>query len=87
LRSAFYVWLGDSFGDDTVLAAAKASPAGGLDDYEKFIGKSFETLVAERQVAALAEIKTIEAATEQAKRFRTQSPIQYQHVCKEGEDF
>jgi hypothetical protein len=87
LRSAFFVWLGDSFGDDTVLAAAKASPAGGLDDYEKFFGKSFETLVAEWQVAALAEFKSIEGATEQAKRFRTQSPIQYQHVCEEGEDF
>ena len=87
LRSAFFVWLGDSFGDDTVLQVANQTPAGALGDYEQFFGKAFDELVTEWRAAALAEYENIDDAPEQARRFRTQSPIQYQNVCAQGEDF
>ncbi len=87
LRSAFFDWLGRTFGDEVVIQAANAVPAGELSDYEKFFGRPFEELELDWRKALLAEYRAIPEVDELAKKYRLESPTQYQRVCSAGKDF
>ena len=86
LRSAFFDWLGRTFGDETVIRAAKETPAGALADYERFFGKPFEQLEQDWRRALLAEYRAIPEVDELAAKYR-ESPIKYMRVCAAGKDF
>ncbi|MDH3215858.1 MAG: hypothetical protein OEN01_06135 [Candidatus Krumholzibacteria bacterium] len=81
LRSAFFDYLGKTYGDDAVLNMAKQDKAGAVEDYEKFFGKDFDTLSAEWRKGLLASFAAIEDADAQAARYRNETPIQYMPVC------
>ena len=87
LRAGFFDWLGRTFGDKVVIRVGSAAPAGALTDYEKFFGKSLEQLELDWRAALLAEYKMIPDVEMLAKKYRQESPIKYQQVCSEGEDF
>ncbi len=81
LRSAFFDHLGRTYGNEAVLGMAREDAAGALADYEKFLGKGFDALVAEWRAALLAAFEAVEDATEQAARYRSESPIAFMPVC------
>jgi hypothetical protein len=87
LRSAFFDWLGKTYGDDAVFTAAGTTPAGALLDYEEFFESSFGDLEREWRAEMLLQYQAYPGGAELAKKYRTESPIQYQHVCTAGEDF
>jgi hypothetical protein len=87
LRAAFFDWLGINFSDERVLQAASKENAGAVEDYESFFGKPFEQLTVDWREALLAEYRERSDADALAKAYREESPIKYQRVCAEGEDF
>ena len=87
LRAAFFDWLGRTFGDKVVIQAGSEVHAGALGDYKKFFGKPFEQLELDWRTALLAEYDRIADVDILAQRYRQESPIKYQRVCSEGEDF
>ena len=87
LRAAFFDWLGNQFGDDDVRAMAGERPAGVGEQYEAHFGAPFEQLVQRWEMDTLAQFESLPDASEQARDYRTQSPIRYQGVCREGTDF
>ena len=87
LRSSFFDWLGRTYGDEPLLKMASQESAGALEDYETLIGKPFKVLTTEWReavVKAYHELKDVEA---RAQTYRTNTPIQYMPVCREGSDF
>lgn len=87
LRSSFFDWLGRTYGDQVVLEAAKKRPAGILEDYEKHFGRTFEQLEALWRESLLSDYRAIDGVDAIARKYREDSPIQYQRVCIAGEDF
>lgn len=87
LRAAFFDWLGRTFGDSAVFQAANETNAGALEDYEKFFGKPFAQLEAEWRSGLLTDFREIHDGSLLARKYRRESPIKYQEVCIEGEDF
>jgi len=87
LRSAFFDWLGKAYGDESVLEAARAEPAGALADYERIFGAEFDQLVLDWRESVLAEYGSVSGVEDLAERYRVKSPIRYQHVCLAGEDY
>lgn len=87
LRAAFFDWLGREFGDDAVRAMAAERPAGAEGQYERHFGAPFGQLAQQWQESTLAAFESLPDAADQARAYRTQSPIQYQDVCREGVDF
>lgn len=87
LRSHFFVYLGDTYGDETVLKLSQQERAGELSDYHEFFGKDFDTLVAEWREALLAVYKATENVEELSRRYREDTPMQYMPVCQKGEEF
>jgi hypothetical protein len=83
LRSSFFDYLGRTYGDSSLVAMAAQDRAGDLDDYPRFLGKDFDALAAEWREALMAAYGEIPDAAEQARRFRSESPIQYIPVCRE----
>ncbi len=87
LRSAFFEYLGRTHGDDGVIAMSKEEHAGAVADYQKFFGKDFSSLATEWHGALRAQFEAIPAHEELARRFRKESPMQYQPVCEKGKQF
>ncbi len=87
LRSSFFDYLGHTYGDAAVLKMGSQPHAGELSDYPKFFGKDFASLEAEWRESVRAQFEQIPDHQELARRFRKESPIQYQPVCKKGEEF
>jgi hypothetical protein len=87
LRSAFFDYLGKTFGDDAVLKMAAEERAGNLDQYPAHFGADLSTLEAQWREALLAEFKSMPDADELARRYRNESPIRYMPVCEKGKDF
>jgi hypothetical protein len=87
LRAGFFDWLGREFGDKVVIQAGSEVHAGTLADYEKFFGKPLEQLELDWRTAILAEYHLIADVDILAQKYREESPIKYQRVCSEGEDF
>jgi hypothetical protein len=87
LRSAFFDYLGRTYGSDAVLAMSNQERAGELADYAKFFGKEFAALETEWRAAARAEFEKTPDHEDLARRFRRESPIQYQPVCQKGKQF
>ena len=87
LRAAFFDWLGREFGDDAVRSMAGERPAGAEGQYEQHFGAPFGQLVLQWQESTQAAFESLPDAAEQASAYRTQSPIRYQRVCREGVDF
>ena len=81
LRASFFVYLGDRYGDDKVLAFARKLPAGSLEDYEEFFGLSFGGLEAQWRTDLMDEYNSIEDVAELSRRYRKNTPIQYMPVC------
>ena len=87
LRASFFDYLGRTYGDDKVIAMASEKVSGSLEDYEKYFGKDFDTLTKEWRAALKAEFEAFDGAAEQARKYRSESPIMYQKVCEAGKDF
>ncbi len=87
LRSAFFDHLGKTYGDDAVLQMAKQERAGELSDYRRFLHKDLHELVAEWREFLLREYNDMADVEELSRRYRQETPIQYQPVCKKGEEF
>ena len=81
LRSAFFDYLGKKYGDDKVIKLASLDDAGALEHYKEVFGKDFDALAAEWREALLSEYNGIENVAAIAKKYRKESPIQYQPVC------
>ena len=86
LRSSFFRYLGDSYGDAAVLELANREQAGALDDYQRFFEASFDILVAAWQEALLRSYESIENVDDLAQRY-LESPVQYMGVCRQGKEF
>lgn len=84
LRGAFFDWLGRTYGDETLIAMSEAEEAGALADYERRFGKNLEALEREWREALLAAYREDEEAKSLARRYRQESPAQYQPVCPPG---
>ena len=87
LRSSFFHYLGETYGDDLVLEMARQERAGELSDYERFFHKDFGALQAEWREALLLEYSSTAEVDELSRRYRKESPIQYMTVCRKGEQF
>ncbi len=87
LRSAFFDWLGRTYGDDTVVRMGKEPSAGRLEDYEKFFGLPFDQLAARWRADLLDAFRAMPDGETAARTYRRESPIQYQKVCAAGTDF
>ncbi|MDA8020465.1 MAG: hypothetical protein MPN21_23755 [Thermoanaerobaculia bacterium] len=87
LRSSFFYFLGQRYGDDLVLQMAQQSRAGALEDYRRFFGTDFEALLGEWQESLVSEYRATEDAEEQARRYRQETPIQYMEICQSGTQF
>lgn len=87
LRAVYFDYLGKEYGDDKVLAFAAEKESGSLSGYLEFFGKDFADLNRDWQASLRAEYAAIEDASEQAKRYRRDTPVQYMPVCQPGKDF
>ena len=87
LRSAFFHFLGETYGDERVLELATQERAGALADYSRFFGKEFEVLEKDWREALVKAYDDIEGVDALARQYREQSPVQYMPVCHEGDDF
>ena len=87
LRSAFFDWLGRTYGDDVVVRAGNESPAGSLESYPRHFGKSLEDLASDWREALLADYRAIDGVEALAKRYRQESPVRYQRTCSAGQEF
>jgi hypothetical protein len=83
LRASFFCHLGDTHGDSLVIAMADQNPAGEPADYARFFTQDFAALETEWRAAALSAYEGIENAAELARRYRTESPVQYIPVCND----
>jgi hypothetical protein len=85
LRSAFFDYLGREYGDHAVLDMARQDRAGMLEDYQKYLGRDFQSLSIEWRAAVLHSYEAIAHADSLATAYRTTSPIQYNPACdKDG---
>ena len=87
LRGSFFDYLAKTYGVDRVVAMASEPRAGTLGQYTKYLGKSFETLVSEWRSLLEAELESMANAEELARRYRTETPVQYMEICREGASF
>ena len=87
LRSAYFDYLGKTYGDDKVLELAGQERAGALPDYEKFFDKDFDALADEWRESLLAEYNEVDGVDKLSRRYREESPIKYMPVCQKGEQF
>jgi len=87
LRSAFFTFLGDAYGDQKVVEFAQQKQAGASEDYKKFFDKEFDELEAEWREALMKEYSAMADADAQATRYREQSTAKYMPVCERGKDF
>ena len=86
LRSSFFKYLGDTYGDAAVLDLANQDKAGALADYPRFFEREFDDLVTEWREALMQAFADTEDAEDLAQRYR-KSPIQYMGVCRRGKEF
>lgn len=84
LRSSFFHYLGDTYGDDALLRMANRERAGDTADYPRFFHKDFGALEAEWRTSLLAEYRSMDDVDELSRRYRQETPIQYMGVCKKG---
>ena len=81
LRSSFFTWLGDTYGDEIVLTAAAERPAGGNGSWVRHFGAPLATLAERWRTDLSAAFKALPDARASAAAYREQSPIRYQRVC------
>jgi hypothetical protein len=81
LRSSFFDYLGQTYGDHAVLGMAKQEDAGAQGDYEKFFEKEFDALAAEWRIDLLASFEAIEDSKAQGAHYLKETPIQYMPAC------
>jgi hypothetical protein len=87
LRSSFFLYLGDTYGDAPLLEMAAGETAGNLADYERLLGKPFEALAADWRAWLLGAFRGRDDAEARARRYRDETPIRSMDVCREGEQF
>jgi hypothetical protein len=87
LRSAFFDYLGKTYGNDAVLEMAGQEGAGELSHYPRFFKKDFSALEAEWREALMTAYRKTDEVDELARRYRRESPIQYAPTCKKGAQF
>ncbi len=81
LRSAFFHYLADTYGLQNMLKMAEEESAGSLDQYSRYFGKSLKELEAEWQTWTRRQFVATPEHEEKGRRYRTQTPIQYMHIC------
>ena len=69
------------------VAMAAEDQAGALEAYPRHLGASFDELVAVWEAAIQKAFGELDGAEDLARRYREETPIQYNPVCREGEDF
>lgn len=87
LRGSFFDWLGNAHGIDRLMAMANEPRAGTIEQYRRYFGKSFDSLVDSWKESLAAELDAIDDAEEQARRYRTETPVRSMNLCRRGEDF
>ena len=61
--------------------------SGDLDQYQAYFGASLDKLEARWRKTLLADYRSLPDADALARRYRTESPIQYMPVCEKGKDY
>ncbi|QOC22125.1 hypothetical protein IC757_14025 [Wenzhouxiangella sp. AB-CW3] len=76
LRSAFFEWLGDSFGDEAVLKMSREQVAGQAHQYEQYFGSSLSALAKQWR----KETRKLHDA-EKFRDYRSNTPIKHIPLC------
>lgn len=84
---SFFLYLGDRYGDGPLLEMARLDNPGRSEDYLRFFKKEFAALEADWREFLLNQYRKTDQADELARRYRQETPIQYQPVCKKGKEF
>lgn len=86
LRSSFFAWLGETFGDESVLAMATDGDANNINDYKQYFGDAFSELAEAWRNTVMNEYRAIEDVDALTQQY-LESPIKYMPVCEAGKQF
>lgn len=87
LRGAFFLYLSETFGHETVLRLAYTEERVTPALFAAVFGRDFDLLASEWHARALQQFWAVPEAPKLAQAYREQTPAKHIYVCQAGKDY